>query len=201
MSWTHYAVGTLDIRRLVYVIMMVEYDLATYRHQAIRQQSDSNATMVSNGNIHMSVQPLTHHPEQNGRRFADDIFRCISVKEKFCTLVKISYTCTVHMHCLFLSYSIHWLMFLVTKTTINKVYLILGHNEFNTLCYWQVFFLTTIPPHVSQATPVSPRQGGLTTPWPCRNGPAGPPSTGVTSTLAQWPLHWGEDTPFSPSHP
>ena len=29
-------------------------------------------------------------PGQNGRRFADDIFRCIFVNEKFCILMKIS---------------------------------------------------------------------------------------------------------------
>ena len=29
-------------------------------------------------------------PGQNGRRFADDIFRCIFVNEKFCILTKIS---------------------------------------------------------------------------------------------------------------
>ena len=34
---------------------------------------------------------LTHLPPgQNGRRFADDIFRCIFVNEKFCTLIKTS---------------------------------------------------------------------------------------------------------------
>ena len=32
----------------------------------------------------------------------------------------------LYMHCLFMSYTSHWLMFLVTKTTINKVYLILS---------------------------------------------------------------------------
>ena len=29
-------------------------------------------------------------PRQNGRHFADDIFRCIFVNEKFCILIKIS---------------------------------------------------------------------------------------------------------------
>ena len=29
-------------------------------------------------------------PGQNGRHFADDIFRCIFVNEKFCNLIKIS---------------------------------------------------------------------------------------------------------------
>ena len=29
-------------------------------------------------------------PGQNGRLFADDIFRCIFVNEKFCILIKIS---------------------------------------------------------------------------------------------------------------
>ena len=29
-------------------------------------------------------------PGQNGRRFEDDIFRCIFMKEKFCILTKIS---------------------------------------------------------------------------------------------------------------
>ena len=28
-------------------------------------------------------------PEQNGRHFADAIFRCIFVNEKFCVLIKI----------------------------------------------------------------------------------------------------------------
>ena len=32
----------------------------------------------------------TLRPEQNGRHFADDIFRCIFVNEKFCILIKIS---------------------------------------------------------------------------------------------------------------
>ena len=31
-------------------------------------------------------------PGQNGRRFADDSFRCIFVNEKFCILIKISLT-------------------------------------------------------------------------------------------------------------
>ena len=29
-------------------------------------------------------------PGQNGRNFADDIFRCILANEKFCILIKIS---------------------------------------------------------------------------------------------------------------
>ena len=29
-------------------------------------------------------------PGQNGRLFADDVFRCIFVNEKFCILIKIS---------------------------------------------------------------------------------------------------------------
>ena len=29
-------------------------------------------------------------PEQNGHHFADDIYRCIFVNEKFCILIKIS---------------------------------------------------------------------------------------------------------------
>ena len=29
-------------------------------------------------------------PEQNGRHFVDDIFRCVFVDEKFCILIKIS---------------------------------------------------------------------------------------------------------------
>ena len=34
---------------------------------------------------------LTHSPPwQNGRRFADNIFRCIFMNEKFCILIKIS---------------------------------------------------------------------------------------------------------------
>ena len=34
---------------------------------------------------------LTHFPPgQNGRHFADDIFRCISVNEKFCIFINIS---------------------------------------------------------------------------------------------------------------
>ena len=33
---------------------------------------------------------LTYPPEQSGRLFADDIFRCIFVNEKFCILVEIS---------------------------------------------------------------------------------------------------------------
>ena len=33
---------------------------------------------------------LTHPPGQNGRHFADDIFRCIFVNEKFCILIWIS---------------------------------------------------------------------------------------------------------------
>ena len=32
----------------------------------------------------------TPHPGQNGRHFADDIFRCIFMSEKFCILIKIS---------------------------------------------------------------------------------------------------------------
>ena len=32
----------------------------------------------------------TSPPEQNDRHFADDIFRCIFVNEKFCILIKIS---------------------------------------------------------------------------------------------------------------
>ena len=33
---------------------------------------------------------LTHLPGQNGRRLADDIFRCIFMNEKFCFLIKLS---------------------------------------------------------------------------------------------------------------
>ena len=34
---------------------------------------------------------LTHlPPDKNNRHTANDIFRCISVKEKFCILIKIS---------------------------------------------------------------------------------------------------------------
>ena len=29
-------------------------------------------------------------PRQNGRRFADDVFNCIFVNEKFCILINIS---------------------------------------------------------------------------------------------------------------
>ena len=29
-------------------------------------------------------------PEQNGRHFPDDIFRCLFMNEKFCILIKIS---------------------------------------------------------------------------------------------------------------
>ena len=32
----------------------------------------------------------SYPPGQNGRHFADDIFRCIFVNEKFCILIKIS---------------------------------------------------------------------------------------------------------------
>ena len=33
---------------------------------------------------------INSSPGQNGRHFADDIFRCISVNEKYCFLIKIS---------------------------------------------------------------------------------------------------------------
>ena len=33
---------------------------------------------------------LTHPPGQNGRHFADDIFKCIFMNEKFCILIEIS---------------------------------------------------------------------------------------------------------------
>ena len=33
---------------------------------------------------------ISSPPGQNGRSFADDIFRCIFVNEKFCILIKIS---------------------------------------------------------------------------------------------------------------
>ena len=45
----------------------------------------SQKPLVDNMCIHNS--PL---PGQNGRHFADDIFRCISMKETLCILVKIS---------------------------------------------------------------------------------------------------------------
>ena len=32
----------------------------------------------------------SYAPEQNGRHFADDVFRCIFLNEKFCILIKIS---------------------------------------------------------------------------------------------------------------
>ena len=32
----------------------------------------------------------SYPPGQNGCHFADDMFRCIFVNEKFCTLIKIS---------------------------------------------------------------------------------------------------------------
>ena len=41
--------------------------------------------MISNANI-----VNTSHLGQNGHHFADDIFICIFVKEKFCILIKVS---------------------------------------------------------------------------------------------------------------
>ena len=42
--------------------------------------------------IHLEQLPWVNSspPVQNGRHFADDIFICISVKEKYCVLIKIS---------------------------------------------------------------------------------------------------------------
>ena len=37
-----------------------------------------------------SVDVAQSSPEQNGLRFADDIFLCIFANEKFCILIKIS---------------------------------------------------------------------------------------------------------------
>ena len=34
----------------------------------------------------------------------------------------------LYMHCLFMSYTSHWLIFLDTKTTMNRVYLILSYS-------------------------------------------------------------------------
>ena len=38
----------------------------------------------------MLFDTLTHPPEQDGRPFADEIFRCILVNEKFRILIEIS---------------------------------------------------------------------------------------------------------------
>ena len=38
--------------------------------------------------LRMKFNTLT--PRQNGRHFADDIFRCVFVNEKFCYVIKIS---------------------------------------------------------------------------------------------------------------
>ena len=42
--------------------------------------------------MHVSIVYLLNSspPDQNGRHFADDIFRFIFVNEKFCILIKIS---------------------------------------------------------------------------------------------------------------
>ena len=46
---------------------------------------------------------LTHLPRGNGCHFADDIFRCICVNEKFCFLIKF-----------------HWSLFLRVQLTITQ---------------------------------------------------------------------------------
>ena len=41
-------------------------------------------------NVSQPGEVISSPPEQNGRHFADDIFRCIFVNEKFYSLIKIS---------------------------------------------------------------------------------------------------------------
>ena len=40
--------------------------------------------------VNILIKINSSPPGQNGRHFADDDFRCISVNEKFCTLINIS---------------------------------------------------------------------------------------------------------------
>ena len=70
------------------------------------------------------VQPLRHTTtyglrtiSYTGAKLWNDLPFCIEGITVMCY-------CTVYMHCLYMSYTSHWLMFLVTKTTMNKVYLI-----------------------------------------------------------------------------
>ena len=44
----------------------------------------------STAQIHYSGSFNSSPPGQNDRHFADNIFRCIFMKEKFCILIKIS---------------------------------------------------------------------------------------------------------------
>ena len=60
---------------------------------------DSDPKCAAIYKVHVSAPPATGRryichklisPGQNGRQFADDIFRCNFVNEKFCILIKIS---------------------------------------------------------------------------------------------------------------
>ena len=74
--------------------------------------------------LSLHIHGLTHPPGQNGRRFADDIFRCIFVNENFIVWFKF-----------------HWSMFLRDQLTIIKHEFrwwlgALGGNDLKLGCEW-----------------------------------------------------------------
>ena len=58
----------------------------------IKQVNPSTAKLPLHFNGILAKLELLHtpHPGQNGRHFADDIFRCIFVNETFCIFIKFS---------------------------------------------------------------------------------------------------------------
>ena len=54
------------------------------------QPSFTDGMLIITKQYDMCPNLNTLRPRQNGRYFADDIFRCNFVNEKFCILIKIS---------------------------------------------------------------------------------------------------------------
>ena len=63
--------------------------VSSHRCHIFRQVS-TGGTQYDFNAVSFLQYPLTHPPEQNGCHFADDIFKCIFVNEKFCILIPIS---------------------------------------------------------------------------------------------------------------
>ena len=59
-----------------------------YKHRTQQSMNSSNNCQVTNMKIWGLFNSST--PGENGRHFADDIFKCIFFDEKFCILIRIS---------------------------------------------------------------------------------------------------------------
>ena len=78
-----------------YVITMPTYVLTQNRHQAISNNHTDSISIILLHKAYcvIQLQPAINQlisPGQNGHHFADDMFRCIFVNEKFCILIEIS---------------------------------------------------------------------------------------------------------------